>query len=213
MKIILRRNDNIGAMRRAALDRAKLQREITKREKGRQGNGPLRTTWSLKLVKLKRSKGRPWNDSPFLATRTKNTKRLRFQDGGSGFKFPRRRDEGSTHTHTQDMAKLWQQTCHEQETRMRWMSSLDDLTWIATEIILIISKPFRFASIARTMKGTVIYLDRPSDIDFKCRVCKSKKWANVHGYSYRDLLIRPQKAFFPVHPNIGVKEKIWWEIF
>jgi len=45
------------------------------------------------------------------------------------------------------------------------------------------SKPFRFASIVRSMKETMIYLDGPSDIDFKCRVCKSKKYANIHSYS------------------------------
>lgn len=57
-------------------------------------------------------------------------------------------------------------------------------------------------SIVRSMKGTMIYFDGPSDIDFNCRVCKSKKCANVHSYSWRyserDLLIWPQKASLPV---------------
>lgn len=174
--------------------------------KAREGKARKRVakiTWSLKLAKLKRSKGRPWSDSPSLATRTKNTKRLRFQNGGSGFKFPRSRNEGPTwHSGNGELWPKLPRTGNSNAVNVIPDDHVDrhgDYSWY-----------YRNRSVSRpcSMKGTVIYLDGPSDIDFKCRVCKSKKWANVHGYLYWTWFIdSTAKSLLPVHPNIGVKRK------
>lgn len=202
---LTRGNDNIAAMRRAALDRARnFKREITKREKGKQGNAKI--TWSPKLAKLKRSKERPWSDSPSLLERKKQLRFRRVAEAALSFHRGEMKDRSDTQGTLIKVTTNRKLECGECHPLV--------IPWTPRRLFLILSKPFRFASIAFDERDRD--LSRWSDIDFKCRVCKSKKWANVHGYLYyeSDLLIQPQKAFSPCIPcHIGVKGKNQWEIF
>lgn len=140
-------------------------------------------------------------------SRMKDAKRLGFRVGESGFKFflkKRWRRVDFVHRERRTLTEVHMQ---KQGTRMCGECQLSAVSRTAREIIPdIIETAKRFASIVRSMKETVIYLDSPSDIDFKCRVRKSKKCANVHGYSYQTWFI-DSTAFSPVRSNIGVEEK------